>query len=61
MASADLGEDGAFRRFFLSFNRLLTDPLIASSQVRRNAEGQGEGWASPREDINAPDLYIPSA
>lgn len=29
--------------------------------VRRNNEGQGEGWASPREDLNAPDLYIPSA
>ncbi len=22
--------------------------------------GQGEGWCAPRDDINAPDLYIPS-
>jgi len=29
-------------------------------QVQRSeATGVGEGWKSPREDINSPDLYIP--
>lgn len=25
-----------------------------------NGQGGVEGWMPPREDINAPDLYIPS-
>ena len=29
-------------------------------QVRRSGEGGVEGWQAPRDDINAPDLYIPS-
>lgn len=30
-------------------------------QIRRSAEnGSMEGWQPPRDDINAPDLYIPS-
>ncbi|KAK8850544.1 hypothetical protein IAR55_004462 [Kwoniella newhampshirensis] len=32
-----------------------------SRQVRRSAEnGAMEGWQAPRDDINAPDLYIPT-
>ncbi|WWD20727.1 hypothetical protein CI109_105203 [Kwoniella shandongensis] len=32
-----------------------------SRQVRRSAEnGAMEGWQPPRDDINAPDLYIPT-
>jgi len=32
-----------------------------SRQVRKSdATGQSEGWGPPREDINSPDLYIPS-
>jgi hypothetical protein len=29
-------------------------------QVRRSGEGGVDGWQAPRDDINAPDLYIPS-
>lgn len=33
-----------------------------SRKVRRSeASGQSEGYQSPRDDINSPDLYIPSA
>ena len=33
-----------------------------SRQVRRNeVSGTTEGYKPPREDINAPDLYIPGA
>lgn len=39
----------------------LLTPAADLAQVRRSADGQAEGWASPREDLNAPDLYIPSA
>ncbi|KAF9515367.1 hypothetical protein BS47DRAFT_1316137 [Hydnum rufescens UP504] len=31
-----------------------------SRQVRKSDAGQNEGWKPPREDINSPDLYIPS-
>ncbi|WVR08530.1 hypothetical protein IAU60_005585 [Kwoniella sp. DSM 27419] len=32
-----------------------------SRQVKRSAEnGAMEGWQAPRDDINAPDLYIPT-
>lgn len=39
--------------------------LIFSKQWSRSAfrsemNGQAEGWKSPRNDINAPDLYIPT-
>ncbi|WVO17301.1 hypothetical protein L204_104993 [Cryptococcus depauperatus] len=29
-------------------------------QTRRSDNGSVEGWQAPREDINAPDLYIPT-
>ncbi|ODN83026.1 hypothetical protein L202_01252, partial [Cryptococcus amylolentus CBS 6039] len=31
-----------------------------SRQTRRTVDGAVEGWAAPRDDINAPDLYIPT-
>ncbi|WVQ85809.1 hypothetical protein IAT38_007977 [Cryptococcus sp. DSM 104549] len=31
-----------------------------SRQIRRSPDGAMEGWQAPRDDINAPDLYIPT-
>ncbi|KAG5634753.1 hypothetical protein H0H81_000896, partial [Sphagnurus paluster] len=37
----------------------LQKPQAWRRQVRRSESGQAAEWASPREDINSPDLYIP--
>ncbi|KAK4685518.1 hypothetical protein P7C73_g4629, partial [Tremellales sp. Uapishka_1] len=47
-----------------NFSRYLPLPLVKTSfavtNSRRSTEnGTMEGWQPPREDINAPDLYIP--
>lgn len=38
----------------------LQKPQAWRRKVRRSESGQATEWASPREDINSPDLYIPS-
>jgi hypothetical protein len=30
------------------------------ARTRRSGDAGGDGWMPPRDDINAPDLYIPS-
>ncbi|KAF8066873.1 protein transporter yif1 [Lyophyllum atratum] len=37
----------------------LQKPQAWRRKVRRSDSGQAAEWASPREDINSPDLYIP--
>ncbi|KAG6901784.1 hypothetical protein C0995_008032 [Termitomyces sp. Mi166 len=38
----------------------LQKPSAWRRRVRRPESGHAASWASPREDINSPDLYIPS-